>query len=207
MICGRGKPSPSVIDLSDSVTLLRAVRRLLDQEAEAELARDQVVEGIGEVWAEQSCVVPIELTESLLLRPLAFVPLTKSTRGDVGIAAEAADHEIPAFVADVDAEGAALATKWAVAQILDARGDQRAAVRPDRLRSSSASGPRPHNTDGPSDSGRPCRCCWRRPLGRSPSFFDINSSRGVSMALAAMTKTLALTQPVRGLRFRGRSRT
>ena len=74
-------------------------------------------------------------------------------------------HEIPALVADIDAECGALATERTVAQIADARRDQRTAIRTDRL--AVRHRPRRHSRDDPSDSRPTISLLLATPLRRS----------------------------------------
>src|SRR5215470_18956496 len=96
------------------------IGRLLDQEAEPELARQLVVQFLDQRGAEQR----------LAAAGLADVPAVDQVdRGRVGVL----DREVPALVADLDAEGGAVLAEVAVAADFDAARRQRPAIAPYRL--------------------------------------------------------------------------
>ena len=107
-----------------------SVRRLLDEESAAKLARELLIQLVGQLSLPNNASSPSGLSTSLAWRIKAALVQTvdEVERRHVGIAA---DHEIPTLVADIDAERGALATKRAIAQIADTRRDQRAAIRVD----------------------------------------------------------------------------
>jgi hypothetical protein len=100
------------------------------------LPGDEAVELPGEIHPEQRLVVRGQTADRGRVEAAGIRAIDEIERGDVGIGAElsSGDDEVPAFVADVDAERGALGAEWAVADIADAGRDQRAAVGIDRIR-------------------------------------------------------------------------
>src|SRR5258708_3796125 len=96
---------------------------LLDKETDAKLMREFVVQRVDQLFSEQ------RLLSAVSLAPVQAVD--EIERRHVGIAA---DHEVPAFIADIDTEGAPFGAERSIAQIPDTRRDQRAAIGIDRGR-------------------------------------------------------------------------
>jgi hypothetical protein len=111
------------------------IRILLDQESDPELSRDQIIQFAGEVSAKQRGIILAELAELLLVQAAQIHAVDEIDGCDMGIGPELGprDHEIPAFIADVDAKRGALGAERAIAEIADPRGDQRATIGKHRL--------------------------------------------------------------------------
>src|SRR6516165_1925931 len=94
---------------------------LLNQEADPELPRNQIIQLVGKVCAKQ-CGVVLDLTELLLVKAARVHPSDEIERRDMRICAEGAagNHIVPALIADIDPERGALGAKWAIAEIADA---------------------------------------------------------------------------------------
>src|SRR5262249_18493540 len=97
---------------------------LLDQEADSKLPGDSLVQLIAEVVTEHS-----HSGVAIGIGAAAVDAVDEINSRYVGIATKATSHnEVPALVADIDSECAALVAERTVAQVFNSRGDERTAV-------------------------------------------------------------------------------
>src|SRR5262249_40429077 len=104
---------------------------LLDQEADSKLPGDSLVQLIDQVLTEHP-----HSGVAIGIDAAAVDAVDKINGRYVGITADRTTrhNEVPALVADIDSERAALVAKRTVAQVFNSRGDERTAVGIESLR-------------------------------------------------------------------------
>src|SRR5262249_32889581 len=126
----RSVQAQAVLEFPREGDAIVEIRGLLDEEADAKLTCELFIQLVGQRLAEQRLIAERGVASlGWRVKPALVQTVDEVERCHVGIAAHAADYEIPALVADIAAECGPFVAEWSIAQIADTRRDQWSAIR------------------------------------------------------------------------------